>query len=312
MYKPYLEYNQQIQKLVSQKGLVISDFDYARQKLIDIGYFSLIGGYKTPFINPMTRKYETLTKFEVIVALYQFDKNLRQLTFGYLTDIEQKIRQLISDSFCSFYGEQQTAYLSPSSYTSAPTHQRAVSKLISILDKLANRDNDHAYIVHQRNTYHNVPLWVLTKALTFGQLSKMYSLLNFRQQSNVSKAYPFVSENELARYLNALTFFRNVCAHNERLYCHRLVQQDFPDKTLHAKLRIAKRGNQYLQGKNDYFGLLISFRYLLLKEDFNIYKKNLRNIIKSYLGNSHRLPETDLLNIMGFPSNWNHITRYRV
>lgn len=312
MYKPYLNYDQQIQKLISQKGLIISDRYYAKQMLIDIGYFSLIGGYKTPFINPMTRKYEIPTKFEDIVALYQFDKDLRQLTFGFLIDIEQKIRQLISDSFCSFYGEQQSAYLSPSGFTPAMIHHNAVVKLITILDKLANRDHDHAYIVHQRNTYHNVPLWVLTKALTFGQLSKMYSLLNFRQQSSVSKAYPYVTESELARYLNALTFFRNVCAHNERLYCHRLIQQDFPDKVLHAKLGISKRGNQYVQGKKDYFGLVISFRYLLSKDEFNNYKRSLKKIMASYFVKSDRLSESELLQLMGFPSNWAQITRFRL
>ena len=73
------------------------------------------------------------------------------------------------------------------------------------------------------------------------------------------------------RYLNNLTFFRNVCAHNERLFSHRLIQRDFPDTPLHAKMGIPKHGNQYIQGKSDYFGLVIAFRYLLPREDFLAY-----------------------------------------
>ena len=60
---------------------------------VNIGYFSLIGGYKNLFINPMTRKHEIATTFEDIAALYQFDESLRQLTFAYLIKVEQKIRR---------------------------------------------------------------------------------------------------------------------------------------------------------------------------------------------------------------------------
>ena len=38
--------------------------------LTQIGYFSLIGGYKSPFKNPTTQKYKNGTRFEDIVALY--------------------------------------------------------------------------------------------------------------------------------------------------------------------------------------------------------------------------------------------------
>ena len=95
MAKPYLDINQQIQNLISNKGLIINDAAYARQKLTDISYVSLIGGYKVPFINPMTRKYVGNTTFEDIVALYKFDKDLRLLTFGCITTVEEKLRQLI-------------------------------------------------------------------------------------------------------------------------------------------------------------------------------------------------------------------------
>ena len=90
MPKPYLTIEQQLKVLTDNKGLIISDKDIAREILMDIGYFSLIGGYKRSFINPMTRKYETPTTFEDILSLYRFDESLRQLTFGYLNRIKQK------------------------------------------------------------------------------------------------------------------------------------------------------------------------------------------------------------------------------
>ena len=37
----------------------------------------------------------------------------------------------------------------------------AVNRLISILEYQANRNTEHAYLLHQRKVYHNVPMWVL-------------------------------------------------------------------------------------------------------------------------------------------------------
>ncbi|MBQ9253055.1 MAG: Abi family protein [Clostridia bacterium] len=312
MAKPYLNVSQQITMLTSRKGLIIADAKFAEKKLMNIGYFSLVGGYKEPFINKMTRRYEKSTSFEDIVSLYDFDKALRELTLSYLFQVEQKIGQLISDKFCAHYGEQQYFYLSSACYTSDPKKSVAVSKLIRILDKIANQDTDHAYIVHQRITHGNVPLWVTKNAMTFGQLSKMYSLLRYQEQSAISKEFSNVNEKELARYLNALTFFRNICAHSERLYCHRLIQQDFPDKPLHAKLGLPKKGNQYIQGKRDYFGLVIALRYLLPREEFLIYKQLLWKLIVSFTRKTSRITKAELLGYMGMPANWESITRYRL
>lgn len=82
--KPFLTYQQQIQKLIYEKHLIIKDVVFAEQRLRDIGYFTLIGGYKSLFRNPMTRVFSSDTTFEDIYALYQFDNQLRELIFRYL------------------------------------------------------------------------------------------------------------------------------------------------------------------------------------------------------------------------------------
>lgn len=163
MPKPYLPYGKQIQKLINDKGLIIKDVNFAERMLTDIGYFSLIGGYKNLFINPMTRKYVGGTTFEDVLALYHFDEELRALTFKYLIKVEQKIRQLISDSFCASFGENQSQYLSSVNYNQNPKLSHDVTKLISILDYHANKNTEKPYLVHQRKVYGNVPLWVTTK-----------------------------------------------------------------------------------------------------------------------------------------------------
>ncbi|MDO5407341.1 MAG: Abi family protein [Eubacteriales bacterium] len=183
MTKPFLTYQQQIQKLIEEKHLIINDTLSAEDKLRDIGYFALIGGYKDPFRNPMTRTYLPNTMFEDIYSLYQFDNQLRELFFRYLCQIEKKMRSLISYAFCEQHGQKQNEYLSKMNYNYSKKYQKGIDKLIQILNQLAYTNSDYEYLKHQRRIYHNVPLWVLVNAMTFGQLSKMYTFYHQRQEA---------------------------------------------------------------------------------------------------------------------------------
>lgn len=67
--KPFVTYSDQLNILIQKKQLNISDTSYAVRKLHDIGYYSLIDGYKDIFYNPMTRTYENGTKFTDLVSI---------------------------------------------------------------------------------------------------------------------------------------------------------------------------------------------------------------------------------------------------
>ena len=309
--KPFLTYEQQLHKLTDEKQLIINNREFAEEKLRDIGYFALIGGYKEPFRDAMTRVYLENTTFEDIYALYDFDNRLRELIFRYICQIEKKIRNIISYSFYEVYGEMQTHYLDTASYNYVRSNQRGIDKLIRMLDGLALTNTDYDYIVHQRNVYQNVPLWVLINAMTFGQISKMYSFLTSRIQSKISKNFKKVNERELEQYLKVLVLYRNVCAHNERLFSHK-VYSEIPNTVLHSKLHISQTGNQYNQGKEDLFGVVIAFRYLLSADSFLLFKRELVLLIDKYVRSSSRITEKNLLKQMGFPENWKSITRYRI
>ena len=61
--KPFITYFEQLNNLIQKKHLNISNLSYAKNKLLNIGYYSLIDGYKDIFYNPMTRTYEKGTNF---------------------------------------------------------------------------------------------------------------------------------------------------------------------------------------------------------------------------------------------------------
>lgn len=147
--------------------------------------------------------------------------------------------------------------------------------------------------------------------LTFGTISKIYTLSKPQIQSAVSQEFEAINEKQLSQILQVLTVYRNVCAHSDRLFSYRCAKQDIPDLPLHRKLSIPQKGTQYLYGKRDYFSVVLSFRYLLPNKEFLAYKKQLARLIDKAVNNNHQIPEAELLKIMGVPHNWKRITAYK-
>lgn len=309
--KPFLTYEEQINNLRDNKNLIINDYNKALKILEGRRYFSIIDGYKDFFYNSMSRIYMPGTTFDDIVALYDFDEDLRFLLFKCIEHIEQKIRSLVSYYFCKTYSVMQDEYLNPENYNDTQRNHNGIVRLIDVLDYTANRGTDHIYVNYQRNTYGNVPLWVIVSTLSFGQISKMYEFMKPAVQSDISKSFLGVNERELLQYLKVLTSFRNKCAHGERIYSSRS-HTAIPDTVIHRKLDIPKRGDEYSQGKTDVFAVVIAFRYLLSKDEFEKCKKELIKIISRFHKKSASSDINALMERMGFPLNWKKITMYRI
>lgn len=308
--KTFATFSEQVEWLQNEKHLLIADKSYAEKVLKHIGYFPLMGGYKHLFRIPLTKKYKEGTAFEEIVALYQFDSDLRELFFKYLLQIERHLRSLISYYFSETYGESQDAYLNASHYNCSHRTRNTVFRLIATLQHAAST-NDYVYINYYRNTYGNIPLWVLINVLTFGNLSKMYQVLPQSQQSKICKNFPAINQRQMEQFLSVLTKFRNVCAHGERLFTYRTMDH-ISDLPLHRKLSIPKNGVHYQYGKNDLFAVVIAFRYLIPSKDFRSFKLKLSRLINNISDKLTHIDHQELLERMGFPLNWKDITRYRL
>ena len=85
--------------------MLIADEALAEEHLKAVGYFALIGGYKEPFKDLTTGLYRDGTKFEDILALYDFDTRLRELFLRDILQIERRTRTLVAYYFSEQYGE---------------------------------------------------------------------------------------------------------------------------------------------------------------------------------------------------------------
>lgn len=308
--KQFLTFSKQVDYLKNQKGITIINDSFAEDILQRIGYFTLISGYKELFRIPFTKKYKPGTSFDEIVTLYQFDSELRELFLKYLLQIERHIGNLIAYYFIEKYGISQTEYMNPNNYNNSASNKKTIAILIRKLYG-ATITTDYAYVKHYRKKYGNIPLWITTNVLTFGSLSKMYNVLEQSLRSKICRHFQNVNQKQLERFLSVLTKYRNVCAHSDRLFSYRTVDQIL-DTPLHLKLNIPKQGNQFIYGKQDLFSVVIAFRYLLPKEDFLTFKRGLIHEISKTNKNLVHITENELLKQMGFPLNWKNISRYKV
>lgn len=298
--KEFSSFDRQIE-IICEK-IAIRDKDEAKEALKKIGYFQLMGGYKSLFRIPGTKKYKEGTSFEEIVSLYEFDVELRELFFRYLLQIERNLRSLMSYYFTETYGAAQKEYLNPQNYDLAKKNQYTVERLIATLERAANTQ-DYAYINYYREQYGDIPLWVLSNVLTFGNLSKMFRVFPQSLKSKVSKNFAPLNPHQMEQFLSVLTKYRNVCAHGERLFTYKTVDA-IADTPIHQELAIEKSGNQYKYGKQDLFAVVIAFYYLLPEKDFSCFSQNLLKIIQTVSGQLIHVEERELLEKMGFPQNW--------
>lgn len=305
--KLFMTYDEQVKKL-NDKLLVIDDRDKLISLLKKHSYFTLINGYKKPFKNK-DNNYKKNTRIDDIYALYRFDDCIRQIFLKSILKVELHIKSLISYSFCDNYGEDQSEYCNPNNYRHTdPALLVPISKLINLFVYRIRHSEKFAYIHHQMTEHGNIPLWAMIKTLAFGNVSKMYSFLKSDIQSEVSKEFPIIRENELETILDVLTRYRNVCAHNERLFDFKYHDARLKTTSIH------KYFNLYTINPvaSNLFDVVIFLKYLLPTDDFNAFIEEINNALNMLSVQTNQIQHSQLLKLMSFPQNWFEIKNLTV
>lgn len=312
--KEFKTIDEQINLLIS-RGIVIQDIDNTKKLLITNNYYNIINGYKDLFLDE-NNNYIKGTTFEEIFALYDFDRSLREILLKYILKIENTLRALISYNFSKYHGNDN--YLKIDSFeTLSNTNANANTQLkrieyiqeliIKIQQKTAKAIGTKEYIKHYMLNYGFVPLWVLINVFSFGELSKFLELMKQNERVEVSK-YFNCKEKELIQFVKIINYYRNLCAHDERIYNTKVPRYLYiKDCKYHKLLNIDKENDMYSKGKSDLFALIISFKYLLSEDDFNTLINKILGRILSLEKHLYTKSITDIFNIINFPSNWKEI-----
>ena len=112
LQKPFKNVDEEIQILQS-RGLVITNAADAKAKLLSNNYYTVINGYKYPFLKKSTTSQEEHFKkdasFDEIFSLYEFDCQLRALLLKYILRVEHKLKSIISHMFAGKYQIEETS-----------------------------------------------------------------------------------------------------------------------------------------------------------------------------------------------------------
>ena len=285
------------------KGMLIENEKYAKQVLLRENYFFL-NGYRHPFlVSESDRKFKKGTTFEEMYSLFLFDRSFRNVLFKYILVIENNLKSIISYQLSKKYGYRENDYLKEKNFTKTPERRAQVSDLLKKMKRqIRVNGSQHSATQHYVSNYGYIPLWILVKVLSFGIVSEMFSILKEEDQNEISKVYGIDSET-LIIYLPILANYRNLCAHEDILYENR-TQKSIDDTIYHKLLKIPKKDEEYIYGKNDLFALIIIMKQLLLEEDFKNMLLELSHIIDTLNYNLHTIKISDIMKKMGFPMNW--------
>lgn len=309
MEKTFKTLDEQV-NILRKRGLRVTED--AKQILEKENYYSLINGYKELYIHTSAtssteESYKAGTSFEEIKALYDFDFELRMILLRRILRIENNIKSSIAYIFSKEYGHDN--YLKIENFDTHVSKNK-VDRLKSIIQllqgvhgEIAKNITKHSSIRHYMTEYGYVPLWVLVNVLSMGTISKFFNLMKQTDRQMVGKSFG-IQETELSKMMGFLTLVRNKCAHDERLFDFSAKTQ-IPTNAIHSALKIpTNSGGQPVKGNHDIFAAVICLKLLLSHEEFTKTAIDLNDAFMLLANQLNVLSIDEVLNKMGFPSNW--------
>ena len=305
--KVFKSHNSQL-RILRSRGLIVKSS--AKKTLESENYYNVINGYKDLFLDrtAATETYKAGAEFDEIFALYEFDRALRFIFLKRLLKIENQIKSVIAYKFSEKYGHDN--YLKLVNFD-AYRNDRDLSARMEVIStfqrKISEQSGKHNAVTHYVKDYGYVPLWVLVNVLEFGKISKFFGILKLQDRQAVASEFG-IQENVFKSYLKLMSVFRNVCAHDERLYNYKLGSIEIVSGQIHRRLAIPVANNgKPIYGNNDLFALLICLKEFLPNHTRGEFADTVKQIDKEInkLQNSiHTVNINDILLMMGFPANW--------
>lgn len=262
---------QQLEKLDKQK-LIIEDKNAAKVALATYGYYSIVNGYRDPFIIREYDKkyYRPNTTFQEIFDLFLFDRRIRDQVLLSMIDLEDHLKTITAEIIAESFGADYNQYLSRNNYRDKHVSDPKFSRneiLKSMLNVASHSDKQP--VKYYREQHGVVPPWILFKGLYFGTFVNFIKFLKSRERNAlVRRLYgPVVTDENIDYYKDLLSDtlflcheYRNLAAHGGRVYNYlprssvrqTSGNQNFPKNGLPTLLFVLKRFSYKLPYKNLY------------------------------------------------------------
>lgn len=204
-------------KQLRDRGLTIADVELARHYLSHVSYYRLAGYWWPMQIDKEEHKFKENSKFEDVVFLYNFDRELRILLFDVIEKIEISLRTKLIYHLSHEYGPWWIQNMEIFQDSGA-----LIETLASIKEEV-DRSKD-IFIKEHKSKYKEdlrfPPAWKTLELTSLGSLSKIYGNLKntINSKDLIAKELGAVNHTYLPSWLQSITQIRNYCAHHSRLW----------------------------------------------------------------------------------------------
>lgn len=230
--KPWLSVDDQI-KTLAARGLIIEDEQDAKAFLRHVGYYRF-AGYLLAF-EVSRHQYVEKTTFGHVKFSYEFDARLRDLFREAIELIEVDLCSTVAYLFGQKYGafghlDKNNFHQDFGNFRGEPEkvyHPQWLERLQKEAKRSREIFADHFRRKHTE--FPDIPIWAATELMTFGQMSRMVRALKRVDRKQVADLYG-IPERVLRSLVLHLTYVRNCCAHNLRLWDKKwAVQPELPN-----------------------------------------------------------------------------------
>ncbi|WP_338939761.1 Abi family protein [Fusobacterium pseudoperiodonticum] len=269
-------------KLLESREVVIEDENFAKKFLRIYNYY-FVTGYLHPY-KTSDDKYKNIS-FNGIATQIKFDMRLREICMYALDIIEKGLKTIIAYEFSHNYENGNIAY-AYSLYFS--NNEDKHTRLMGHYNVSLNNNKELPYVKHNMKTYGILPTWVAIELFTLGNIEKFFSMLDTNTKKKIEDIIGF-PKNKIQNWIENLRIFRNMVAHNQRLYNFSI-------------LSMPKKAKEYNKQTGKIFDYVIVMKYLFLdNEDWNTYVlPRLEYIFDDFKDNID-------LKCIGFPNDWKNI-----
>lgn len=214
--KKALTVTEQVAQL-QERGLVIKHPRIAEKYLLNISYYRLGEYWYVMQSDKEKHIFKPNSKFEDVIALYNFDAELRLLLFGIIEKIEISLRTKLiyhlSHEIDPWWFQNFELFID----------SKALVKTLSNLEEEIERTKDVSIKNHKKKHKDDgrfPPAWKSLEQTSFGALSKLYGNLknNVKSKDIIAKEFGAVNHTYLPSWLQSISQIRNFCAHHSRLW----------------------------------------------------------------------------------------------
>ena len=125
-------------EIFKYKGLIIEDEEFEKTVLLRENYFFLTG-YRFLFMKSNNdRKFIDGTTFEELYAVFNFDRQLRNILFKNILVFENNLKSILSYVVSKNHGFKEKNYLNPNNFVRDPSRNRQINDLIHKMKRQIN------------------------------------------------------------------------------------------------------------------------------------------------------------------------------